>query len=783
MDFARAGDGLGQALKHQDSRRNGLEVFAVSALVLFLELACIRWFPAHVLLLTFFTNSVLLACFLGMSIGCLVAKHEHNYLTWTTPILLVGILAAHGAELVPRLERMVDVGDNTQVVYFGAEKYSDIAHFVVPMEVLCGFFFIVICLAMVGPGQELGRSLARVPHRVQAYTINIAGSLAGIVAFSLGSYLELSPPYWFTVIAVAIAWYLTRESPPAGGFAWVKLVAPLAALVILASWRSGSFGFDRTVPGTTYWSPYYRIDYENAPRRNISVNLIGHQRMEPLDRYHEYAFPHMLRRDVQRLEHQPEKPFDDVLVIGAGSGNDVSRALRWNVGHVDAVEIDPVIIRLGRRDHPAQPYSDPRVSLHNDDGRNFIRSSDKSYDLIVYALVDSLVLHSSFSNIRLESYLFTKEAFDDVRRHLKPNGIFATYNYFRQGWVVSRLEKTLRASFGTDPIVIMLPYRDSVEPDATFGAFTILLSGSEEALAPIRKAYAANGTYWLDKQNVAPESKTNGFLEGPPPSVTQDDDRWTRFGLAQVIQPADDLPLATDDWPFLYMRKPMVPNLSLRAAAIMAALGLALLYLFDRSKTAGRSKRGGYDATMFFLGAGFMLVETKAVVRMALLFGSTWIVNSIVFFAVLVLILLANLYVLRFQPRTLWAAFIGLLVTLLLTVFVPLDALLGLSRVEQILLSSALVAAPIFFAGIVFATRFAKVKEPDRAFGANIAGAMLGGLAEYSSMRLGFQYVGFVAIGFYLLALLSLKLQDQAEARQRGDRAFRREATPSRERV
>jgi SAM-dependent methyltransferase len=767
------------------SKGNAIELFAVSALVLFLELACIRWFPAHVLLLTFFTNSVLLACFLGMSIGCLVAKHERKYLAWTPPLLLVGILAAHAAELMPRMERMIDVGDNSQVVYFGADRYADPARFFIPIEALCGFFFVVICLAMVGPGQELGRALARVPNRVQAYTVNVAGSLAGIVLFSMGSYFETSPAVWFTAIVLLVGWLLVqKERRPATAGAWFKVAAPLIAIVVLASWRSGSFGFDRNVAGTTYWSPYYRIDYEHPPSRNISVNLIGHQRMEPMNRVPEYAVTHMLWRDVQRLEGRQPKPFEDVLIIGAGSGNDVSRALRWNVGHVDAVEIDPVILRLGRRDHPAQPYSDPRVSAYNDDGRNFLRSNDKTYDLCIYALVDSLVLHSSFSNIRLESYLFTKEAFDDVKRHLKPGGIFATYNYFRQGWVVARLEKTLKESFGTDPLVIMLPFREKVEPNATFGAFTIFLSGSDEALAPLRKAFADHGSYWLDAENSGQESLSNGFLDAPSAPIQKDDTQWTRFGLSSVVAPLEDLPLATDDWPFLYIRKPMVPALSLRAAGVMGALGLGLLYLFDRRRKTAGSKpaaalgsgvsppsdaRAPFDLTMFFLGAGFMLVETKAVVRMALLFGSTWMVNSIVFFAVLVLILIANLLVLRFKPKTLWPYFVGLFAVLLVSVFVPLDSFLGMPRVRQVLLSSALVAAPIFFAGVIFAVSFAKVAEPDRAFGANIAGAMLGGLAEYSSMRLGFQHVGYVAIAFYALAMLADQISGRRTQRTRDE--------------
>jgi hypothetical protein len=747
-------------------KRDAIELFAISVLVLFLELACIRWFPAHVLLLTFFTNAVLLACFVGMSIGCLVAKHERSYLNWTGPLLVLGILLGHGAELVPRMEKMVDLGDNSQVVYFGSDRYVDPARFFIPIEVLCGLFFVVIALVNVGPGQELGRALGRVPDRVRAYTVNIAGSLVGIALFSLSSWLELTPAYWFTAIGAIIAWILLGRMAASTKHK-LAVVVPLALVVVLASWRTGSFGFDRNTAGTHYWSPYYRLDYEHAPSRNISVNLIGHQRMEPLENIPEYQITHLLNRDAQRLEGKEPVAFQDVLVIGAGSGNDLSRALKFNVGHIDAVDIDPVIQRLGRRDHPAQPYSDPRVTPYNDDGRNFLRSTDKKYDLIVYALVDSLVLHSSFSNIRLESYLFTKEAFDDVGRHLKPNGVFATYNYFRQGWVVARVEKTLKATFGTDPLVMMLPYRERVEPDATFGSFTIFLSGSDEALAPYRRAFDGSGSYWLDAENSSPEAARNGFLDKPPADVGEKDTkRWMRFGRAEVVQPGEDLPMATDDWPFLYLRKPMIPALSIRAAVVMGALAMLMLWLFDRKSKATRAGGAfrGFDLRMFFLGAGFMLVETKAVVRMALLFGSTWVVNSIVFFAVLVVILLANLLVLRVRPKNLLPYYAGLLVALLAGVFVPLEAFLGMARVQQIVLASALVVAPILFAGVVFAVSFARTKEPDRAFGANIAGAMLGGLAEYASMALGFQQVGYVAIAFYVLAIAAGMRLERREA-------------------
>ncbi len=169
----------------------------------------------------------------------------------------------------------------------------------------------------------------------------------------------------------------------------------------------------------------------------------------------------------------------------------------------------------------------------------------------------------------------------------------------------------------------------------------------------------------------------------------------------------------------------MIPTLSLRGMLIMGGIGLLLVFLFLPRQRKGANDAAARDVRamrfgsalnlqLFFLGAGFMLVETKAVVTMALLFGSTWVVNSVVFFAVLVMILIANRWTLRFQPERLWLYYAGLLITLILNTVI------------------------------------------------NIAGAMVGGLAEYSSMLLGFQYLVLVAILFYTLSAIGLREADDA---------------------
>ena len=758
--------------------RDRLDLFVASVLVLFLELACIRWFPAHVLFLTFFTNVMLLAAFLGISVGCLAASRPRDYLLWTPLLLAAAIGLAHATDLERRLTHSAfEVGNHVspQLVFFGVESQPwDPSKFVIPIEAVSGAFFVLVALVLVGPGQQLGRSLSRISNRVEAYTINIAGSLAGIGLFTACSWWQLPPIWWFAAVLAMIGHFLIAQDvvsrplqlrlplPHVGsgsyvgsGFGRILRTALFAAsaIVVLALVWSGLPRLFGWLPGTTeLWSPYYRIHY--APdARLITVNLIGHQQMSSREwPFPAYAIPHLLNRD----SGQPA--FGQVLVIGAGSGNDVSRALEWRAQRVDAVEIDPVIFGLGQRDHPDQPYADRRAIVHLDDGRNYFRSTNKQYDLIVYALVDSLVLHSSYSNIRLESYLFTTEAFADIKKRLAPGGVFVMYNYFRQGWIVARLHAMLEQTFGPgNPIVFNLPSRRIVKPDdVMFDEFTMMIAGDT---APIKEAFARSPEYWLRPDRPSNESTPNGFQMADPQAraqwaAAQTDlapGRWMQLAPTVVVPPETALRLPSDSWPFLYLLKPMIPALNLRGMAIMGVAGALLLAPFLR-RTTSTVPDGRFLARMFFLGAGFMLIETKAVVQMALLFGGTWIVNSVVFVAVLTMILVANLFVLAVRPHSLTPFYVGLTLSLAASALIPLDAFLGLSRQWQIAGSCLLAFTPVMFAGVIFATSFSGAANADRAFGANVAGAMVGGLSEYSSMLLGFQYVVLVALAYYALS-------------------------------
>jgi hypothetical protein len=433
---------------------------------------------------------------------------------------------------------------------------------------------------------------------------------------------------------------------------------------------------------------------------------------------------------------------------------------------IDAVEIDPVIQRLGMRDHPNRPYDDPRVVRHNDDGRSFVKKSHKKYDLAVYALVDSLVLHSGYSSLRLESFLFTRQAFQDIKAHLKPHGVFAMYNFYRQGWVVQRLVKTAEEVFGHKPLVISLPHRASIgADDPQNGSYTFILCGDTDK---IEQAFAAKQNFWLNRDPQLNINR-NGFALQAPAAMasTPRNALWQRIAPAQVDVSQTTL-LPDDNWPFLYLRERAVPALNVRGMLLVAILSLLLFWAIGVRSWGTQAATGEADDAapargfnfktfnwqMFFLGAGFMLLETKSVVHMALLFGATWIVNSFVFGAVLVMILLANLWVAKTNPRKILPYYVLLVITLLLGLIVPMNTFLALPGAMKVLSSCAITFVPIFFAGVAFSAAFRKSAQPDVDFGCNVIGIILGGMCEFFSLALGFNALLGVAAAFYILSFV-----------------------------
>jgi len=326
-----------------------------------------------------------------------------------------------------------------------------------------------------------------------------------------------------------------------------------------------------------------------------------------------------------------------------------------------------------------------------------------------------------------------------------------TYNYFRQGWIVERVATMAETVFGCKPIVLSLPYLEKLSASDQTG-FTLVMTTCNPAIA---NAFNQNGAFWLNQ--VPPRNLgVNGFEVKPELMPVQARESWLRIGPTSLSS-GDAAPFAaTDDWPFLYVRNRTIPGLSMRSMVMLGVLGISLVYYFlPKSKGCGVQ----INSRMFFLGAAFMLLETKAVVQLALVFGSTWLVNSLVFFTVLVMILLANLLVLKVKNVNLAWYYAGLLLFIVVGVITPVDAFLSGNWVWHYVIPCLLAVGPMFCAGVIFASSFRDVIDPAQAYGSNIAGTVVGGLCESFSMLLGFRYLLLIAMVFYVFSMWTPRLR------------------------
>ncbi len=671
--------------------------FLVSFTMLFFELLCIRWIPSYVRYLSYFNNFLLLASFLGIGLGMLSARRERF---WFPPFpvllaLLVVIIARTKFQLLI---------NSTQVLYFGlADQQSAQAENFLVLPIIFG----IVTLCFIPLSRSFGKLFSQL-NPLTAYTFDIIGSLAGIAAFSAMSYFSLPPLAWFSILGVLLLLLSAKRT--------VLLVAVVlaATLIEVGQLQVGA-----------YWSPYYKIVISPAVPNgySVAVNDIGHQVMTS------WPYKEPFYKEVYRIFGSGS--FHHALILGAGTGSDTAIALAYGVDSITAVEIDPTIQQLGARLNPDQPYSDPRVHVVINDGRSFLQNTTDHYDLIIFALPDSLTLTSSNTSLRLESFLLTQDALATARTRLTSNGVVVLYNYYRQDWLIQKLANMVGNAFHQQPLVTTY---------GGWGRAAAIMAGPRLATLPKGEF----GTY--HEQPV-------------PPGST-----YLRI-LGQGYYPLTSATPATDDWPFLYLQDRSFPTIYILGLAMVALYALIGTVTFAPRKTLRR-----FDWHMFFLGTAFMLLEVKSLTTFSLLFGSTWLVNSLVFFAILSSVLLAILVNRRFKFKRIGVFYLLLFGVLLLNILLPPDALLLSNPILRYILASVLAFAPVFLANIIFTNSFRDSETADIAFASNLLGIMVGGGMEYFSMLIGYRLLLIPVIVFYACALL-LRLRSRRTPGASGEAA------------
>jgi SAM-dependent methyltransferase len=650
-----------------------LRLVVASALMLFVQLALIRWAGANLVHLSYFSNLILLASFLGIGLGFLRARKPRD-LGRYAPVAVLALIAF--IFFFPaRIE-----GSSSELIFFTEVEPTGL-----PTWITLPMVFLVVTFAMTLLGEITGRAFLAFTA-LDAYRWDIVGSLSGTLAFTLVAFLRSPSWIWPSVLLIALVLLYGRALPLASWLAAVGIIVLLA--------------IESLTPGVS-WSPYYKVttqdftDTSPAPYTAIQVNGIPHQNV--LDAEARLELEPLYGRPYERAV---DNPLRNVLVIGAGTGTDVALALSRGAQHVDAVEIDPRIQQIGIEKNPNQPYADPRVTTYIDDGRAFLSRTDGEYDLILFALPDSLTLVSGASQLRLESYLFTRESIQEAYDHLSPDGVFAMYNYYREDWLINRLAGTVDEVFGHAPCI---------------DRFTAV-----QSLAVI--------------------------AVGKSPDNAVCASTWERAAIANA---GEEIPApSADDRPFLYLKDASIPQLYLILIGLILAVSLVAIRVVGGPL---RQMRGYGD--LFLMGMAFLLLETRSITTFALLFGTTWLVNALVFAGVLLAVLLAIEVTRRVTlPKPLILA--GLFASLAVVWIVPNAWLLTLPVPARLALAVALAFAPIFCANLYFTSRFKEAANPTAAFAANLFGAMIGGCLEYLSLLTGYRFLIVVAALIYLAAVL-----------------------------
>ena len=643
----------------------------VSCSILDLELSLIRFIPAYIRYLGYFTNFILLGSFLGIGLGCLLADKKIN-ISIFLPVLL--LLLVTGVKLF-KFEVQIT---SSQTLYFKSNSGDSL----IESYILLPGIFLMVTLIFMAISQNLGRLLTHFSP-LTAYSWDLAGSIIGIILFTIGAFLNTPPVVWFGIFTFI---YLLST------FAKSRQTLIAGILLFISTFLTTRLD---TLP--TIWSPYQKIaaysvsnplhenDKPNTHWR-LYVNNISHQEMTP---YSEVANFYTIHYGAW-----PHTVFKSALIVGSGSGQDVNVALHQGINTIDAVEIDPTITNLGKLLHPDRPYADPRVTLFINDARSFLENTNKRYDLVIFALPDSTILSTSLSNLRLESFLFTTDAFAQVRTHLTPDGIFVLYNFYRTQWLVDKIAVMLTQTFNQTPVI------------ARF----------EDNLAVFM---------------IGP--KLHNFIPTKP---------FVSWKGALQLEPA------TDNWPFLYLNGSGIPNIYIKSLMMILFIGMGLWLICTRGRYIQ-----SFAPDFFFLGAAFLLIETKAIVNFNLLFGATWLVNSLVFLGILLCVLLA-IVISRLRKMKLTLLMFLLFISLFLEYATPLTALLLPNAWIRYGLATIFFFAPILLANVIFSTLFKKSDAPAHHFGANLIGAFVGGTGEYFSLLLGYRNLILIAIIFYALAFI-----------------------------
>ena len=693
-------------------------LFWLSFLLLFAEILCIRWLGCELAVVRIFPNLIIMVALVSTSTGMIAAVTRPGQ---KSKLDHVGILAGAITILLSCAIFAKPLGLVDLSVRFEEGSSGSIAQAVGVILLLISCIFLIF--------RRLGVLLAIEfdKHKpLAAYSVNLLGSIAGTLAIALSSYLSLGPYGWLVLLAVPI-FLVSRK--------WQHVLFILAFA-----------GLAATTGMKSYWSPYSKLDVIPISAAEAPIvgpgsfvlhsnNFYFHTGMLMVPEAKEEEFlakKPVTKRDetIQDYYWRTKTPFatapsiDDVLVLGAGSGNDGAYALEHGVKRLDCVEIDPIIAGFGRDLHPNHPWKDPRAHVHNEDARTYLRYTKNKYDLVLFADLDPGATINTSSFLRVDNFVFTTESMRSALRVCKPTGVVVlSFATGPESIVTRRIYKAIEDANGGKPPVTFVN-------DKWLSVLYIFGPG-------------------VDKVDVNKVTKIAPQLR-----------RWPEPG--EVI----DTKPSSDDWPFLYTNFHKEGMFLYFSILLVAVVVPALLTIITTPKKIGPDGKvegsisPGEWGNMFFLGNAFMLIETKSITQLSLLFGATWLVSSIVILTILVLAWVGNMIVMRTKRLPLPFLYGGLFICLLLDYLWKVPEQTNLPPLVVSGLAALFACCPILFGSMTFSTCFKNTNRPVELLSANLLGVAFGGLTENLCLWTGIKGLPIIGLALYGLSGLSLLLDD-----------------------
>lgn len=705
FEAALSRESLAQA-EFLDSLPGSYVSFAIvvaAASSLFLELAVIRWQASMFEFFAFYKNFGLLACFAGLGIGYAMAKNREG-----VPLCLVIPVFAWQFGLLTFLRHGLPLGQaySLEMVPFREQLNMGLPS-AKPVQfaaiyLLLAMVFLLTVLAFLPVGQLCGRLMER-GTQLKSYGLNLLGSMLGVLSMFLVSFLWTPPYIWFGIgFLVLIFFAAVRQKSLLFAASFAILALVIVAWPVNPMWNR-------------IYSPYQLLELGYGSNGLLRIHAAGHY-YQQVHNLSNTAVQSTADPNLQRIRNYYELPYRiagsprEVAIVGAGTGNDVAAALRAGARHVEAIEIDPAILLAGKEDHPERPYADFRVHAVVNDARTFFRNTDKLFDVIAYGLLDSHTLLSQASSVRLDSFVYTVEGLREARSRLKDHGVISLSFAVINDALGTKIHRMMKEAFdGKEPFCIYAEYDGSV----------IFVQSKNGDLVLPQGVLAANG--FSDRSDFYRKS---------------------------------DLPvdISTDDWPFLYMPRRIYPVSYLPMLALVVLLSVLISGGFFNEKPQSS------HMPFFFLGAGFMLVETKAITELGLVFGNTWWVIAIAILGILIMSFLSNWIVQRLHPRNSLLPHLLVLTTLVAGWWIAKAGGLP-STMSGRLGTALLLTSPVFFSGIIFSSLLSKESRVSSIMAVNLLGAICGGILEYNSMYFGFHFLYLLAMGLYALSLISILLR------------------------